>query len=779
MVGFANRMSLDTVSVTFDADNLTTSLSVISVELDERLSAPFELTAQLGSRDEAFEPGALLGEPVTVLVERGTVSRDMHGIVVRVEEGRRLKFDDLHLVVTVMPAWCALGQRKTSRIFSSMSVPEIVEDVAGPLLADYGRVIDTSNLTATYPALEYAVQLDETDQAFLERLMAEHGIGYTFDHSGSTETLTLFDDISSFGTLDSIGNPDGVLPVRADGSSAVADSAEAMGFQLISKMQPTGAGVQVFDWKNPGSVLTASSATASSHDDLDRPVDGAAGVPERVMNEHDEPVATLGARDAATDIARVEELNEMRRELQRRDAAVGKGRATAIGMHPAVRFTLSDHPQPALDATFVCVRVCHRWGKIPGRDSQEYENDFYALPAGVAWRPDRTRPKPRVHGIQTATVVGPAGEEIHTDAHGRIQVQFHWDAQATSNAGLSCYLRVMQSLAGNGWGAVFLPRVGMEVVVSFIDGDPDRPMVTGCLYNGTHDPPHPLPDNKTVTTIMTQSTGQTGGFNELSFEDANGTEEVYLRAQRNLREVVLHDHTTTITNDQTNTVGGNHLEEITGNQTLNVTGNRTLTIDGDFVETIHGNETRTVDGNVQETISGNETRTVSGSVDETITGNRTETVTGGVTETVTGSHNLTATAGISTTTPGAHALTANAGITLTTTAGCDIVAPTGLTITGAGITLVDNDYFAIAATSSSISGQSTSLVGYALGGTLLKTDFGVVSTAVNGVNLAANGVDLSASGINNDNVGVAIKNAQTRMENAKVRLAMAVIHMLI
>ncbi len=772
-------MSLDTVSVTFDADNLTADLEVVSFELDERLSAPYELKARLSARDEDFEPGALLGEAVTVLVERGTLSRDVHGIVVRVEEGRRHTFDNLRMIVTVMPAWCALGQRKTSRIFSSMTVPEIVEDVAGPLLSDYGRSIDTSNLGATYPPLEYAVQLDETDQAFLERLMAEHGVGYTFDHSGSTETLTLFDDVSSFGTLESAGNPDGVLPVRTEDVSAVANTAEALGFQLVSKMQPTGAAVQVFDWLNPGSVLTASSATASSHDDLDRPMDGAARDPRRVMNHRDEPVATLGSRDAATDIARVEELNEMRRELQRRDAAVGKGRATAIGMRPAVRFTLSDHPQSALDATFFCVRVSHRWGKIPGADSREYESEFQALPAGVAWRPDRPRHKPRVHGIQTATVVGPAGEEIHTDAHGRIQVQFHWDTQAASNAGLSCYLRVMQSLAGNGWGAVFLPRIGMEVVVSFIDGDPDRPVITGCLYNGTHEPPHALPDNKTITTLKTQSTGQTGGFNELSFEDANGTEEVYLRAQRNLREEVLHDHATVVTNDQKNTVGGNQAEAIDGDQRLNVVGNRTLTIGIDFVENVHGDETRTVDGNVQETISGNETRTVSGNVQETITGNRTENVSGGVTETATGAFSLTSNTSITTNTPGTHSLTANAGVTITTTAGVDIVAPSGLTVTGSGVTLVDSNYFSISAASGTISGQSTGIVGYALGVSALKTDFGGVSTAVNGVNLAANGVDLAAKGVGDEKVGCDLKTAATKLDKVGTDIMIAAIKMIL
>ncbi len=772
-------MSLENVSITFDADNLTTTLDVREVELEERLNAPFELTARLHVEDEDFEPGSLLGEPVTVLIERGTLSRDVHGIVVKVQEGRRPTVDTLAVVVTVMPAWCALGQRKTSRIFSSMTVPEIVVSVADPVLGAYGRTVDTSNLTATYPALEYAVQLGETDQAFVERLMQEHGIGYTFDHSGSAETLTLFDDLGSFGALESVGNTEGVLPVRPDEASAVGDSADAHGFVLVSKMRPTGAAVQVFDWQNPGSLLTASSTATSVFDDLDRPVDGAEKAPPRLMTEHDEPVETLGSRDAATDIARVEELVEMRRELQRRDAAIGKGRTTAILMRPTARFTLTDHPQPALDAPYVCIRVRHRWVKTSAAEPRRYESQFEAVPAGVVWRPNRSHIKPRVHGIQTATVVGPTGSEIHTDAHGRIQVQFHWDTQATSNAGLSCYLRVMQSFAGNGWGSVFLPRVGMEVVVSFLDGDPDRPVVTGCLYNGTHDPPHTLPDNKTVTTIKTQSTGQTGGYNELSFEDAGGSEEVYLRAQRNLREEVLHDHATAVTNDQSNTVGGDQLEEVTGDQTLNVTGNRTLAIDGDFGETICGSETRRVDGDVSETIGGNETRVVSGNVEETIGGSRTQNVTGGSTETITGAFSLTSNTSITTNTPGTHSLTANAGVTITTTAGCDIVAPTGLTVTGAGVTLVDSNYFSISAASGTISGQSTSLVGYALGGTILKTDFGVVSTAVNGVNLAANGVDLAAKGVGDEKVGCDLKTAGTKIKNVATDIAVAAIIMML
>ncbi len=772
-------MSLPSVSISFDADNLAKEFKATGFELDERLDAPFKLVLEVWTKDDGFEPGSLLGEPVTVLVERDTLSRDVHGIVVAVTEGSVPNADTLAMTLEIRPAWCALGQRKRARIFQDMTVIEIVEAVAKSALGAYGRDIDTSKLTASHPSLEYTAQIDETDQAFVERLLQEHGIGYLFDHSGPAETVVLFDDISSFGTLESVSNADGVLPVRGDEEIETDGAEYAWGYKLVSRMKPTKAAVQVFDWQNPGSVTHLANTEASTHNDLDRPVDGAARTPERAMVERDEPVATLGERHAALNVDRATALTALQRERQRRDAVIGRGSSVAILMRPGVRIGLTEHPDEALDATYVCTHAVHRWGRRGEGKRASFENEFRTIPAGVVWRPSRTRRKSRIHGIQTATVVGNAGEEIHTDAHGRIKVQFHWDAQAATSAGSSCYLRVMQSLAGNGWGAMFLPRVGMEVVVSFIDGDPDRPVVTGCLYNGTHDPPYELDANKTRTVLKTQSTGATGGYNELSFEDANGSEEVYLRGQKNLREEVLNDHSTDIGNDQNNTVHGNQTEEVDLDQSVTVHQNRTLTVDIDNTETVSGNEARTVEGNVTEDIAGNETRSISGNAALNVTGNLGEQVGGNFSNVTTGSHSTNATGTISTTTPSTHSLSAAGGITLTTTAGCDIVAPTGLTVTGAGVTLVDNDYFSIASTSGTLNGQATSLVGYSLGGTILKTDFGVVSTAVNGVNLAANGVDLAAKGVGDEKVGCDLKTAGTNIKNAATDLYVAAILMML
>ncbi|MCR9163946.1 MAG: type VI secretion system Vgr family protein [Nannocystaceae bacterium] len=772
-------MSLPSVSISFDADNLANEFRTTGFKLDERLDAPFEMRLEVCVDDHGFEPGSLLGEPVTVLIERATLSRDVHGIVVAVTEGSAPNVDKRAMTLEVRPAWCALGQRKSARIFQEMTVVEIVGAVAKDALAEYGRQLDTSHLTATYPLLEYTVQLDETDQAFVERLLQAHGIGYLFDHSGSAEAVVLFDDISSFGTLESVSNTDGVLPVRGEEEIETDGAEYAWGYELLSRVRPTTAAVQVFDWRAPGSVALISNTDASQHDDLDRPVDGATRAPERVVVDRDEPAASLGERSAAIDIDRLTAFNAVARERQRRDAAVGRGASVAILMRPGVRISLSEHPDEALDATYVCTHVVHRWGRLGKGKRAEYENDFRTLPAGVTWRPDRAHAKPRIHGIQTATVVGNDGEEIHTDPHGRIKVQFHWDTAAVSNAGTSCYLRVMQSLAGNGWGAMFLPRVGMEVVVSFIDGDPDRPVVTGCLYNGTHDPPYELDANKTRTVLKTQSTGATGGYNELSFEDAGGSEEVYMRAQKDLREDVLNDHATDVGNDQSNTVHGNQTEEVDLDQSTTVHQSRTLTVDVDNTETVGGNEVRRVTGNVREDIGGNEHRAITGNAALDVTGNLDENVAGSYSNTTAGAHSTSATGSISTTTPSTHSLSATGGITLTTSAGCDIVAPTGLTVTGAGVTLVDNNYFSVAATSGTVNGQATSLVGYSLGGTILKTDFGVVSTAVNGVNLAANGVDLAAKGVGDEKVGCDLKTAGTSIKTAATNVWTSAITMLL
>jgi type VI secretion system secreted protein VgrG len=259
-------------------------------------------------------------------------------------------------------------------------------------------------------------------------------------------------------------------------------------------------------------------------------------------------------------------------------------------------------------------------------EEERYHNRFTAVAADVQWRPRRTLPRPRIRGIQTAIVTGPAGEEIHTDEHGRVKCQFHWDRLGTMDDHSSCWIRVMQTWAGNGWGTWILPRIGMEVIVSFVDGDPDRPVVTGCLYNGDNRPPYSLPEQKTKSTYKSNSSLGGGGYNEFRFEDKKGDEEIFTHAQRDYNEVVEHDHNTLVHNCQTNTVDIDQTENIHQNQFLTVDINRTKNVG--LNETTNIGQTRNETVGLDEFIMITQHRSKMVGANETVMvgQNRTESV---------------------------------------------------------------------------------------------------------------------------------------------------------
>jgi type VI secretion system secreted protein VgrG len=300
--------------------------------------------------------------------------------------------------------------------------------------------------------------------------------------------------------------------------------------------------------------------------------------------------------------------------LKRRNATrieVSVARSELTNVSPGMRFELTDHPVAELDREWLVVGVRHEGsgrgdggGSGSGEGEVEYTNRLELIPADVEWRPLRSRWKRRVHSVLTATVVGPSGEEIHTDVHGRIKVQFHWDREGQKDERSSCFLRSMQPWAGQSWGMVFLPRIGMEVVVTFVDGDVDRPLVIGSVYNAQNPPPYALPDEKTKSTIKSNSSPGGNGFNEIRFEDAAGSEEVFIHAQKDMNEKVLHNHSQAVDNNQSITVGGNQTESVTGNQTHSVEGERRATVTKDETLHVEKNRVRTVTGNDRTTITG-------------------------------------------------------------------------------------------------------------------------------------------------------------------------------
>ena len=664
-----------------------------------RMNEPYELSVQLGTQNLAVEPDEMLGLSVNFVIERDGATYELSGIIERIEDGN-MDHHSQFTTLTVVPALVALAHRTNSRIFQDMTIPEILDQVLNEGLAPYGRSIDTDFLSGVYEPQEYSVQFRETDLDFVSRLMEEHGISYHFVSEGGREVMVLSDSDGAFEDVPAVGNEPGMVPLHQRGAGPELQE-NIHSFRRNSKLRSTVARARIFDWLAPTMPLEPENADAP---ELETLANGAKIEPEREDYFHDEPATTFGHRTLGLSTSAVEAQVALRRARHQRDAVRCGGTSTVTAMAPGTRFELLDHPQPELNTRYTVVAVQHAFGihaPTIDPDTGIYANRFECIPSVVTWRPERKRPRPRLNGIQTATVVGPAGEEIHTDEHGRIKVQFHWDREGGLDEHSSCFVRVVQPWAGNGWGFVFLPRIGMEVAVTFVDGDLDRPVVTGCLYNGDNRTPYPLPDERTKSTIKTESSPGGGGFNELRFEDAAGSEEIFIHAQKDFNEVVLNDHNTTVGNNQTNnvdvdqtqTVHGNQSETVDGNQDMTVGGNRTVHVVGDFEETVDGTETRTVTGDVTETFAANETRDITGDQTETIAGSVSHTVTGDWTDKITGKLDQTITGGVTVTTPATYDVTASGDITMTSSAGITMTAPSGFTLVAPGGTTTVDSFF--------------------------------------------------------------------------------------
>jgi type VI secretion system secreted protein VgrG len=336
---------------------------------------------------------------------------------------------------------------------------------------------------------------------------------------------------------------------------------------------------------------------------------------------------------------RLEELQVARLQLE--------GESDARRICPGYLITLEEHPRDELNQQYLVTEVVHEGAQplpdaLGGADTFTYRNRFVAVPADVPFRPERRTPRPKIYGVQTAVVTGPSGEEIHVDEFGRVKIQFHWDRQGGMDENSSCWVRVSHGWAGASWGMVYLPRIGQEVIVQFLEGDPDRPLITGRVYNGDNPHPYSLPDEKTRSTIKSDSSPGGGGSNELRFEDAAGSEEVYLHAQKDWTIATENDKNQTTGNNETASVGVDRTREVGNNEaitigvdrTKDVGNNETVTIGADETLTIGANETRTIGSDLTMSVGANQTETVGADKTQTVASNRTETIGGSVTETI-------------------------------------------------------------------------------------------------------------------------------------------------
>jgi type VI secretion system secreted protein VgrG len=580
-------------------------LAVIGFEADEAISQPYALEALLAAPpDVSVDEKALLGQNALLAVHLGEDGdRFFHGIVSRVtrweastsQESQRYR-------VTVVPRWWTLKHTRNSRIFQEKSVPDIVHEVLGDALVEHRL-----ELNGSYPKRTYCVQYRESDFDFVSRLLEEEGIFYFFEHTEGAHTLVLADT-----SLGCPAMPGEARLVFRTTRKMVAASEYVHEFASQLEVQPGAVALRDYNFVRPTQDLTATSTDDEAEVSLE--VYDYPGLYEEPGN--------------GRSLAKVR-LEELRARVE-----LATGASNCRRLRTGHTLELDEHPVGAFNRSYLVLSARHV-GRQPEAllfeqsqaDSQEsYRNTFTCQPAKVPYRPARTTARPLIPGAQTAIVVGPAGEEIHTDEHGRIKVQFHWDREGGRDDKSSCWIRVSQAWAGPGWGALYLPRIGQEVVVEFLEGDPDRPLVTGSVYNGQNPPPIDLPGDKTQSTLRTNSSPGGDGFNELRFEDAAGQEQVYFHAQKDLDIVVENDktqhvggyETLLVKKDRSRTIEGNQALEVKKNDDSIIGGNQSLRVDKDRSTSVGGNHTETVAVDQSISVGGNQNVMVSLAASETV-----------------------------------------------------------------------------------------------------------------------------------------------------------------
>ncbi|MGH9646366.1 MAG: type VI secretion system Vgr family protein, partial [Bryobacteraceae bacterium] len=470
----------------------------------------------------------------------------------------------------IVPTLARLASRTDCRIFQSLSVADIVKKVLGD-----GNVEFKDALTKTYTPRDYCVQYRETDLNFISRLLEDEGIYYFFDHQESSHVMVLAD------------KPDANQP--CPGQSSVHYEAEG-GY---GDREDTVSDWTVTEQLRSGAMLLRDHHFQMPRKDLEFPEHTSIIRGDNTKLEvYDYPgdYAKL-FKEPGKRLDKVEEEGQkiVRLRMEREEAAYEEvdGSSNVRTFRSGFRFTLTDHFRSDWNTDWLLTSVQHSALQSPDYVSDElvasaYSNRFTCIPYKIPFLPERVAPKPVVRGPHTAVVVGKTGEEIWPDKFGRVKVQFFWDRHGKKDDNSSCWIRVAQPWAGKNWGFVAIPRVGHEVVVDFLEGDPDQPIVVGSVYNSDNMPPYALPDNKTQTGIKTRSSkeGGSANCNEIRFEDLKGQEELYVHAERNLTGEVEKDESRTVGESRTTTIHKDDTETVeTGNHTLTVSqGNREATV---------------------------------------------------------------------------------------------------------------------------------------------------------------------------------------------------------
>ena len=638
------------------------SLSVRRFSVHEALSSLFTVSVWARSPQHDLDLESLVGEPASLRIMSGTKfvaglgGRRWSGVCSFMEQVQAVEPQPGQKPLStyylrIVPRLWLLTQRRGYRIYQHLSIP----DIADKLLGEWGIKAEWKIDRGAYPKLEYKVQYGESDFAFLSRLFEEAGIAFTFPDDDAGKTLVLGDKLHH-----------GPIRERSpisyvDNPNQAAEKEFVTHVRLSHEVRPGAHTIRDHDFRKPGFSLLGEAPKAKAPED-------------KYEQYHYQPGGFLVETGKGGDTPIADDKG-----VARHDAKSGKDRAerallsermgnrsvsfdtNLIDLWPGLRFAIDQHPHAEIDPGH---KLLMTELSLEGSPDGEWSMSGHAVFSETEYRPPLRTPKPTINSVQSATVVGPKGQEIHTDEFGRVRVQFPWDREGKHDDGSSCWIRVSQGWAGTGYGMMVIPRVGHEVLVGFLNGDPDQPIIVGRVFNATERVPYRLPEHKTRSTWKSDSSLGSGGSNELMFEDLKGKELVYVQAQKNLRKLVKHDETITVGNNrqklvvmnETETVGVNRTEVTGANRTEITGGNRTTIIGGNREMIVRGDSSEKMDGNVtvyvgqdqdivvkelkRERVEGSSHLRVKGKRNQKIDGNQSLTVGGDQHEKVGKNHAL-------------------------------------------------------------------------------------------------------------------------------------------
>ncbi len=505
--------------------------------------------------------------------------------------------EDLAYYTAEMVPWFWLLTRSAnSRIFQQLSVPDIAEKI----FQEKGILDYKLSLHATYEKRDYCVQYRETDFNFISRLLEDEGICYFFNHEKGKHTLVLADTVEDFKPC----------PKQEEAKYQLTtggwlDEDVITGFEKRQKITASKYTHTDYNFKTPATDLKVEVASQQA-------------IAPKELEIYDYP----GEYDKR---ALGEKRSNVRIQEEEIKITTITGSSNCRAFSSGYRFKLDGYFREDMNKKpFVLAYLDHTANEeetyLSGSGSGEfaYVNNFTCTPFDVPYRSPRITPKPVMQGTQTAIVTGPSGEEIYTDEHGRVKVQFHWDREGKKDEKSSCWVRVSQASAGAGWGAEYIPRIGQEVIVDFLEGDPDKPIIIGRVYHGNNRPPTGLPAAGMVSGMKSNSTPGGGGYNQMTMDDTKGQEKITIHGQYNMDTTVENDQTLTVNNNRTSTIAVDDSETVGSNQTINVGSNQNVSIGADQSTSVGANQTTNVGANQSVAVGSAQSVTVGASKTETI-----------------------------------------------------------------------------------------------------------------------------------------------------------------